>query len=252
MKVFSKKVFQKKSFRVLCFSVLVLFSLGYGFSRYFVITHIHIEVLSPSDRDPPVLNRLKSRLKVFVGQSLFSVSLQDIRRVLKSEPRVHSENTQILRDLSNRRLVVSLKMFKPLALLWKSHRQVYPLSRQADLLPPVDFLQAPDLPLLRGDAFFKTPSLRKVAVEFLSHLPPQTGYLNQESVSEMGYSREEGSLWVLLTDHPGTLKIGLRLETKKYKRMESVLQYLNQQSIKWRVIDARFSQKIVVRTGEAI
>ena len=245
-------MFRKKSFRVLGLGALVLFGLGYGFSRYFVITHIHIEVLSPSERDGPVLNRLKSRLRVFVGRSLFSVSLQDIRQVLKSEPRVHSANTQILRDLSERRLVVSLKMFKPLALLWKSHRQIYPLSRQADLLPPVDFLQAPDLPLLRGKAFFKTPSLRKVAVGFLNHLPPQTGHLNQESVSEMGYSQKEGSLWVVLTRHRGPVKIGLRLETEKYQRIESVLQYLNQQNIKWRVIDARFSQKIVVRTEEAI
>ncbi len=227
----------------------------YGFSRYFVVTHIHMEMSNQNHevQNQEVLDRLKSRLNRFVGRSMLTLQMEEIRKVLHSELHSHSENAKVLRDWSGRRFVISLQPLKVQALLWKNAQEFYPLSGEARLLPPVSLSQLPDVPVLRGRVFLKEARLRKQVLRFLNLLPEENKHLSKAGISEITYSQREKSLWLVLSAHSGLIKTNSSyLKTKTAQRIESVLQYLKQQNIKWRVIDARFSQKIVVSREEDI
>ena len=246
------KFFNKKS---LC-GIFVCVSLGcffyYGLNQYLFISQIQIEVTDKNQwKDNDVLSNLQLQLNHFIGKKVWEVSMDDLLDIIKTEPHVHSDSVKILRLLPNR-FLVQIQAQKPLAVLWNSEGYVHPLSINAQLLPALPLDQSPNLPILRGSVFFKHIHLRSLALQFLHQIPEEGKVLSRRNISEIRYSDSEQSLSIILSHYGKPVKIGRELKQKKWKRIESVLQYLDQQNIKWRVIDARFSQKIVVSTTQAI
>ena len=168
-----------------------------------------------------------------------------------------------------------------LVLLHPSSGKIHPLSMNGEILPPLPSKQIPDLPILRGITFLEKIEIRKSVIQFF-HLMPKQGEFSREAISEVKYSNQDKSLVLILSKNGKSIKVGydpvkpqprgmasvksekipieeskkqkeiLHKINVKTKRIESVLRYLDQKNIKWRVIDARFSQKIVVSTSQAI
>lgn len=245
-------LFRKRSLRwILVCIALVCFSY-YRLGRYLVISQIQLEISDENQwYSNEILVDLQERLNEFVGKKIWEVSLDDLLSILKADPHVHLDSAKLLRLLPNR-FLVQIQVQKPLAVLWDSKGYVYPLSMEAQLLPALPLKQSPDLPILRGSLFFEHIQLRSLALQFLDQLPKEGTDLSRNNISEIMYSDSEKSLLVILSHYGKPIKIGRDLKRKKWKRIESVLQYLEQQNIQWRVIDARFSQKIVVSTTQAI
>ena len=244
--------FQKKSFQWTLIGVaLILFSY-YRLGEYLVVSQVQLEIEDKTQwNNNDILMDLQGQLNQFVGKNIWDVSLDDLWKVIESDPRIHKDTAKLIRLLPNR-FLIQIQMQKPLAVLWDPKGYIHPLSMDAQLLPALSLQESPDLPVLRGDEFFEHIQLRSLALQFLNQLPEEGTDLSRRNISEIMYSDSEESLLVVLSHYGKPVKIGRDWKRKKWKRIESVLRYLEQQNIEWRVIDARFSQKIVVSTTQAI
>ena len=70
------------------------------------------------------------------------------------------------------------------------------------------------------------------------------------SVSEIQYSKKDGLVLVLGLDD-NTVIMGDREFKKRIDHVRRVVQYLRSENLRGRVIDARFSKKVVVRLRNA-
>ena len=240
------------------YSILILFiclSVGvfyYGFNKWLIISNIQMELQEEPAWEgsmDELRSTLQLKLQKFIGEKIWQVSFDDLMKVIRSEPRVGP--VKILRLLPNR-FFIQLQSRKPLLVLLDTNNgKIHPLSMDGQVLPPLSFNQIPDLPILRGSIFFKKMEIRKRAIHFLNLMPEQ-GKFSRQEISEVKYSSQEKSLTFILSKNGKPIKVGYEPIQMKTKRIESVLRYLDQKNIKWRVIDARFSQKIVVSTSKAI
>ena len=224
----------------------------YGLSKWLVVSEIQIEVQKESTWEistDDIKSLLQLKLQKFKGKKIWQVSFNDLIKVVRSEP--HVGHVEILRVLPNRFFIQIQSRTPLLVLLNPSNGKIHPLSMDGQVLPPVAFNQIPDLPVLRGIVFFQQKDLRKQVIRFLN-LMPEKGEFSREKISEIKYSAQEKSLVFILSKNGKPIKVGYDPIQMKTKRIESVLRYLDQKNIKWRVIDARFSQKIVVSTSKAI
>ena len=220
----------------------------YALNHWFIVSDIQIELVKASSwegSEKELHSLLQIKLKKFIGQKMWDVSFEDLVQAVRSEARVGE--VQILRRLPNQ-FFIQIQARKPL-LVWLNAPEgtVHPLSMDGHILPPLSIDKIPNLPILRGEVFFKDKNIRKQAIRFMNLLPEQ-GEFSQKAISEIKYSHQEKSLIFVLSSNGKPVKMGFELEGEKLKRVESVLRYLEQKNIKWRLIDARFAQKIVVST----
>ena len=224
----------------------------YGLNKWLIISEIQLELQKEpiwEDSMYEIQSTLQSKLQTFIGKKIWQVSLNDLKETVHSESRVGP--VKILRLLPNR-FFIQIQPRKPLlVLLDPNSGKIHPLSMEGQILPSVYFNQIPNLPILRGYVFLKQIALRKLAIHFLN-LMPKKGEFSRQEISEVKYSTKEKSLTFILSKNGQSIKVGYDPTQMKPKRIESVLRYLDQKNIKWRVIDARFSQKIVVSTSKAI
>lgn len=224
----------------------------YGLNKWLIISEIQLELQKEpiwEDSMNEIQSTLQSKLQTFIGKKIWQISLNDLKKTVRSEPRVGP--VKILRLLPNR-FFIQIQPRKPLlVLLNPTNGKIHPLSMDGQILPPVSFNQVPNLPILRGSMFLKQIAIRKLAIHFLN-LMPENGEFSRQEISEVKYSTQEKSLTFILSKNGKPIKVGYDPMQMKTKRIESVLRYLDQKNIKWRVIDARFSQKIVVSTSKAI
>ena len=122
---------------------------------------------------------------------------------------------------------------------------VYPVATDAALLPPIPITEAPDLPFLRGEDLKDETSLREKTIELFSAIP-DVGPFNKGNVSEIVYGKKEG-FKIYVNGTRAEIKVGDSDFGPKLSRAQKVLAYLDSRNIKGRVIDARFSKKVVVR-----
>ena len=224
----------------------------YGLNKWMVVKEIQLELKQEPKWDhseEEIRKTLLTKLQKFIGKKIWQVSFDDLMQDMRSEPRIGP--VKILRLLPNR-FFIQLQSRKPLLILLNpSKNTIHPLSMDGQVLPSLPVDQIPDLPVLRGSIFLKKIEVRKQAIHFLSLMPEQGDFSHQE-ISEIRYSSQEKSFIFILSKNGKPIKVGYDPTQMKTKRIESVLRYLDQKSIKWRVIDARFSQKIVVTTSKAI
>ena len=245
-----KKIF-KYSFFTLFFGLWAFISY-YGLSKWLVVSEIQIEI----QKDPTwegstddIKSLLQKKLQKFIGKTMWQVSFEELIKAVRSEPRVGP--VKILRILPNR-FFIQIQSRRPLVILLNpANGKIHPLSMDGQVLPPLLIKEVPNLPILRGAVFFQQKALRKRVIRFLNLLP-EKGEFSRKEISEIKYSDQEKSLIFILSRNGKPVKVGYDPLQMKTKRIESVLRYLEQKNIKWRVIDARFSQKIVVSTSKAI
>lgn len=216
----------------------------------FQIEELRVELMS--DEDPSLLFQgIKSdvlpKLATFVGESIWSVDLGDVLAVVEKDRRI--KDVRISRRLPNK-LRIYIEPHQALAnILAKDARQIYPLSREGSLFAPLDLQEASDAPILRDSRFLKDIKLRKLALDLLLKLP-ENGDFSLESVSEILYSKKDGLVLVLGLDE-NRVVMGDRDFQKRIDHVRRVVQYLRSENLRGRVIDARFSKKVVVRLRNA-
>lgn len=189
-----------------------------------------------------IKNSLDTQLKVYEGRYFWELPLKDVMNIVSRDKRV--KNVSIFREFPNI-LRLEIEPHTPVLAYLARDGRIYPVARDATLLPPLLAHEAPDLPILRGDDLKDEPSLRELAIELWSAMPEE-GNLGKKTVSEILFSRKEG--FKLYVSGPAPeVKLGDQDFGPKISRVQKVLSYLDSQSIKGRVIDARFTKKVVVR-----
>lgn len=202
-----------------------------------------IDYISFSGGKNSVIQELKKQTDSFIGVWFWEFSLQKLKKIVQAHPKV--EQVQILRSWPNRYHVLLLSE-KPVLILM-GRKFFHPVTAQGNLLGSL--MNPPDLPFLRGEVFFDQLDLRKQAVQLYLHLP-EKGFFSRKNISEMKYSKKDQNFYLYLLQSGKPVRVSENLSEFRPDRVESVLKYLQQKKIKWRVIDARFSQKVIVSLDE--
>ncbi len=237
---------------IIVMAVTSLISLGVyigGEASWGKLSRIDIELDPESDQVQVfsrIQDKLNSPLKKYEGQWVWRVSLKDVLAQVEDDRRVKSAS--VTRLLPNR-LKISIVPHQPILAWVDEIGKLYPIAADASLLPAVSLKDSRDVPLLRGRDFYNDEALRERAIELLKSLP-EDGALSPSRISEITHSPQIG-FNLLLTQGGIEVRMGEDDFARKAKRVEQVLNYLLDQQLKGRVIDARFAKKVVVRLRNA-
>ncbi|MCB0384499.1 MAG: cell division protein FtsQ/DivIB [Bdellovibrionales bacterium] len=189
---------------------------------------------------------LAKKLKSLLGRKAWEIQLGELLNEIESDTRVKSAH--VSRQFPNK-IYVRILPRDPVLVLAGAKGYVYPIASDASLLPAVLAQDAPDLPLLRGSGFTQNESWRKKVIQLLEEVP-RDGDVGLSMISEVHYTPEEG-LGLVLMGKGVKVSLGEQMIARKLKRVERVLHYLQEHQIDGRVIDAKFSKKVVVRLRNA-
>ena len=224
------------------FALVILFSF---FSRWGRILDISFTADQTVQNQEQIIQELKENTKPYIGAWIWQVSIKKLEKKISEHPKV--QQAWVRRSWPSSFHVFLLSP-KPVFLLM-GPGQFYPVTADGSLLKPLNSQDIPDLPFLRGK-LQDNAELRKKALLFFSHLPKK-GLFSQSHISEMRYAQKEQNFYFYLLSSGLAVRVGENLSEFRPDRVESVLKYLQQKKIKWRVIDARFSQKVVVSLDKA-
>jgi cell division septal protein FtsQ len=231
--------------------LLVLLLAGTGFylwnDNYFFVVKATRLTMEPAPLHASlrteIEQRAKSKLKAVEGQNIFSMSLQKLRENILTD--VWIESVVIEREIPQE-IKVRAKIKDVLFIYIDGKNRILPVTEKGQLLNPIAFAQAPDVPVIRNPAVIKNvETLSKVIA--LYKAIPREGVLNQRDIAEVDWSPVGGLRVELVHSEDGDVILGASDVRLKIKRVASVLKYLESQKQKWRVIDASFSKKVLVR-----
>lgn len=209
------------------------------------VTSFEIE-LAPGSVEHLLFERIKSSLtpqmKIYEGRLVWQLPLRQVYDLVSKDKRV--KKVAVYREFPSK-VRMEIEPHTPVLAYFARDGRVYPVARDATLLPALLTFESPDLPILRGDELRDEPSLRELAIDLLSTIPEE-GSFSRNLVSEILYNSKDG-FKVFVTGASSEVKLGDTDFGPKISRVQKVLSYLESQNIKGRVIDARFSKKVVVR-----
>jgi cell division septal protein FtsQ len=192
---------------------------------------------------PGIKESLDTRLRSFHGQYIWRVDLERILQAVESDLRVKDAKvTRLYPD----QIQISVLPYTPVVnILDKNKSYLHPVARNGEVLPPVAVRDANDSPILRGGIFLAQKSLRSQALELL-HSTPVTGALSQKTISEISFSKKYG---FELRLHPtGTIVwMGHEDFAHRVSQAARVADYLKNEELTGRIIDARYGKKVVVK-----
>jgi len=189
---------------------------------------------------------LQSQMKVYEGRFFWEFPLKNIHELVSRDKRV--KKVAIYREFPSK-VRLEIEPHTPLLAYLARDGRIYPVARDAALLPALPAHEAPDLPILRGEELKDEPTLREMALDLLDTIPEE-GALRRKTVSEILYTRKDG-FKIFVSGPASEVKLGEQDFGPKISRVQKVMSYLDSQNIKGRVIDARFSKKVVVRVRKA-
>lgn len=228
---------------------------GLAISLYFktdLLNIVEIEVnQSEGTSSSGLFGKIKAdmqpKLASLYGQNIVNINLEEVYEELQKDRRI--KDVRISRSFPNTlKLVVEPHI--PIAnLLSEKGDRVYPMTREGSLFSPVALKDSADAPVLRGRNFLKNMNLRKEALELLK-LFPEHGDFGLGDISEIQFESKKG--YILILSHEASeVILGHSDFAKRIEYVGRVLQYLRAENLKGRVIDARFSKKVVVRLRNA-
>lgn len=182
----------------------------------------------------------------FWGKTFWEVSLRNIGEKIQQDHRFKSAT--IRREFPSR-LVIQVQTRVPALAFLDESGNVLPVASDGTLLPESEKPPKMSYPLLRGREFANSQELRSTAVELVHSLDLHDG-LTLDQISEIYFDRQKGFSLYLLGMNAEIL-MGHSDFGPKLERVQRVVSYLNSQNIKGRVIDARFTKKVVVRVRKS-
>lgn len=189
---------------------------------------------------------LQKELKAYQGKWLWETSLPKILDEVQDDRRVRS--ARIDRVFPNRLRVV-IEPHQPVMAWVDDVGRLFPVATDASLLPDLPLHEIRDMPLLRGKQFKTDQLLREQAIQLFERLPV-AGPLARERVAEISFSEKNG-FSLMLVQSGIEVRLGTNDIERKSERIAQVLNYLQDQQLRGRVVDARFAKKVVVRLRNA-
>ncbi|MCB0419771.1 MAG: FtsQ-type POTRA domain-containing protein [Bdellovibrionales bacterium] len=215
-------------------------------SSYFKVTSVSFELMGAAENDylfqPIQTQHLPEILGSLSQQSLWFVEMSQWIDQLKKDQRV--KDVQAIKRFPNT-VLFRLEPRRPVGLILDEKGFLYPVGADGGLLPRLDLGRVPDLPLIRGTQFMESVELRKKLVEHLQILPSE-GLFSLSNISEL-HRKSNGEYEIHLMDPIAYVNIAPQDFEYKVSMVIRVLEYLKRHNLKSRVIDARFSKKVVVR-----
>lgn len=239
MKAFVKSFF----FFLLGVSIVVAFAFTFK-DELFLVKNISV-VLSVDKvaiLPPRIQEDVESKASKMMGRYFWELNISGLLDELLEDSRVKSAHVQRWFP-GNVKIVVTPHI--PKVLLLRGKESFFPISRDGSLLPKLKTSEIFDGPILRGKEFANNKRLRKKVIDLIEALPKENT-LNVNAISEVAWKNKEGLL--LYTQVGQTLvRMGKDDFKKKAQRVEKVLSYLQSEGMNGRVIDSRFSKKVVVK-----
>jgi cell division protein FtsQ len=193
----------------------------------------YIEFLKP---------QIESKMETRVGKSIWDLDIFDIEKDLEKLPWV--QNIVISRQFPNE-LFVEIEPKKIIANIMKTPSKVQPVAYDSSVLTEVEITKAPLAPILSGSAFSKSDDLRKKALDLLRELPVE-GTFSYGAVSEV-FPFKNDEFQLLLKKSKALVLINTENVPLKAARISKVIDYMDPNEMKGRVIDSNFSKKVLVR-----
>jgi cell division septal protein FtsQ len=213
------------------------------------IESVQVDLANSSHEDllfQRIRKSLEPQFKYLEGKYFWQVPLKQVYEITSKDRRV--KRLSVRREFPSQ-VWVEIEPYTPVLAYLSGDGRIYPVATDATLLPALAPSDAPDLPFLRGEDFKDEPKLREAAIDLYNTLPDD-GALSKKTVSEIYYSKKDG-FEVYVSGQTSDVKMGDTDFGPKISRVQKVLSYLDSQNIKGRVIDARFSKKVVVRVRKA-
>lgn len=234
---------------IFCLCILVLGGVLIFNSQWVKIESVQIDLAKNSNEDllfQRIRQSLALQFKSYEGRFFWQVPLKTVFEVTNKDKRVKS--AAVYREFPSR-LRIEIEPHTPMLAYLARDGRIYPVATDATLLPALPVADAPDLPILRGEELNDELSLREKALELLQTFPEE-GLMAQDKVSEIIHTKKDG-FKVFINGADAEVQIGDTDFGPKVSRVQKVLGYLDSRNIKGRVIDARFSKKVVVRVRKA-
>lgn len=236
------RVFDKNKIFIGSF-IVALLGVGLAGLLKSQIHHIEVDVNPGSwsrELSESVKKGIVNRMEPFKGRPILTVNLEDMVETVKLDRRIHDIRVQ--RKFPNR-MELKVVLHKPLVLLMGLRGELLSVSRDARVFPPMG--ETVDLPILRGMNFHRKKELRAQALQMLEGIPT-TGWAGRQSISEVRFDKKFGYVLYLLP-RGVRVRLGQSGLVQKMSRVERVINYLENQNVRYRVIDARFLKKVVVK-----
>lgn len=240
-----------RSKKIIYYTLALVVFVGIGLGIYtdnttLIVNNVKID-LQESGAHPvvqkEVRDRISSKLKAFHKQNILAVPIARIQQNILSD--VWVDSVTIERSFPDR-LKVRVQLKKVVFVYLDKRGRFLPLSEQGQLLNPMDPAFVPDVPLVRNAEIIKNPELLKKILVLFKEIPSE-GLFSQKTIAEVDWSASEGLMVENDDIGGGRIVIGKDKVRAKSARITNVLKYLESQNQKWRVIDASFKKKVLVR-----
>lgn len=225
----------------------VIWTLDYR--GFFAILEIELRVVtseSQKNYSSPYVEELVTQFQRLKGQSLLRTSLKEFSKVL--EPRRWIESFHAQREWPNK-VVIQIQP-KSIAFVMTTSKDLIkgtfrPVTESGEVLPKIDTTQMPNVAILSGEAFVKSETKRKAAVDLKKSLPA-TGRIAFDQISEISFEAKSG--FSIRTKHSSyEIQFGDSDFADKASRVSQVLDYLDKKGLTPSLIDANLSKKVLVR-----
>ena len=228
-------------------AIVVASSIGVFTDSHFLIVNDVNIVVDKTDLDKSVKkqvhDRIMNKMHAFEKVNILSVPIERIQQQILSD--VCVDSVVIERNFPDQ-LKVSVRLKKVVLVYLDSRGRFLPISQEAQLMNPVSPEQVPDVPVVRNSEIIKNPNLLK-QILILYQKIPRSGVFSQQSIAEVDWSKSEGLIVESANAEGGRIVLGKDEVPLKSARVTNVIKYLESQKQKWRVIDASFTKKVLVR-----
>jgi cell division protein FtsQ len=235
--------------------ILSLFTLSMQ-SGLFVIREPKVDISFSEVYSKAYSETLKARVQPALtkinGIKIWDLDLKVVESVLAKETWI--QNIYIHRQFPNE-VTIEVQP-KEIAATFVSDKGLsVPISWDNSLLPFTQSTLAPQTVLLRSQGVYKNQNQREVLLKILKEIPEENEinnlntsnkFLTRRDLSEVDLD-SEGNFWMTLEKSGIKVRLGKENIAVKSERVSQVLDYLDHNQIKARVIDADFSKKVVVK-----
>lgn len=202
--------------------------------------------LDPDSHESFMFEKIQSGLQASLahwdGLPFWKVSLDRVMSEVRTDKRVRLAKVQ--REFPHVLRVIVVPQ-EPMLGYMDERGRIFPVARDATLMPALALKDVPNFPLLRGKEFVTDIHLREQAVELMAAIPTE-GRFQRGQISEILHNSKDG-FSLFLANNEAEIKMGENEFDLKASRVEKVLGYLHNRNLSGRIIDARFAKKVVVR-----